>query len=201
MKLFRRPLATLCVLGIFPASLFAQFGDNAPRVGSIPPPLQLEKMIQGPAVAGVNWQALKGKLVVLEFWNTSCKPCIEAIPHLNQLAEQFKTKPVVFLSISDDREDHLKDFLKQHPISTWLALDAPTNATESAFGLHGYGIIVLIDPAGTVSGITLPSLLQEKHLENILAGRPVGLPRLTPVEPSISGSPKNTVALPKDTEK
>jgi thiol-disulfide isomerase/thioredoxin len=186
---------------MLPASLLAQFGDNAPRVGSTPPPLQLKKVIQGPVAAEVNWQALKGKLVVLEFWNTSCKPCIEAIPHLNQLAEQFKTKPVVFLSISDDQEDHLKKFLKQHPIRTWLALDAPTNATESAFSLHGYGITVLIDPAGTVSGITLPSLLQENHLENILAGRPVGLPRLTPVEPSISGAPKNTTGLPTDPKK
>lgn len=32
---------------------------------------------------------LAGKAVVLDFWATYCKPCLEAIPHLNQLSAKY----------------------------------------------------------------------------------------------------------------
>jgi len=31
-------------------------------------------------------------VVVLEFWNINCVPCVQAIPHLNELVVQF-SKP------------------------------------------------------------------------------------------------------------
>lgn len=153
----------------------AQISTNAPQAGDVPPPIQLGKIIQGPPVGEVTWEKLKGKLVVLEFWNTGCRPCIEAIPHLNQLAEQFNSNSVVFLSVSDDNENHLNQFLKEHPMRAWLALDGPNNATEQSFHLKGYGLIVLINPAGKVVTISLPAFLEAKHLEEILAGKPCSL--------------------------
>lgn len=172
-------------MGFLPAS--AQISDP-PKVGEIPAPLQLTKIIEGPALKDATWESLKGKLVVLEFWNTQCVPCIQAIPHLNEMAEHFKNQPVVFLLISDDSEDRLKAFLKQHPIRAWLALDGPANATEHAFRLSGYGLVVLIDPEGKVAGFTLPALLEQKHLDRILAGQSAGLPVLKFSSPTNSTS-------------
>jgi thiol-disulfide isomerase/thioredoxin len=165
-------------LAIYPVISRAQIGTNAPQAGDIPAPLQLAKIVQGPPLNEVTWNALKGKVVVLEFWNTQCVPCIEAIPHLNEMAEHFKDKPVIFLSVTDDAEDRLNAFLRQHPMKSWLALDGPDNATERAFHLKGFGLIVLIDPQGKVAGFTLPAFLEQKHLERILAGQSAGLPAL-----------------------
>jgi len=168
----------LFILAVSPVISQAQIGTNAPQAGEIAAPLQLAKIIQGPPLSQVTWDALKGKVVVLEFWNTQCVPCIEAIPHLNELVEHFKNKPVVFLSVSDDAEDRLKPFLRRHPIKSWIALDGPDNATERAFHLKGYGLMVLIDAQGKVAGWTLPALVEEKHLERILAGQNPGLPHI-----------------------
>ena len=165
---------TFCSLPVF-----GQIGTIAPQVGDIPAPLQLSKMIQGPPRNEINWESLKGKVVVLEFWNIACKPCIESIPHINALVDHYRDKPVAFLSVSDDDESRLKKFLKQHPMKSWLALDGPENATERSFHLKGYGLLVLIDPTGKVAGWTFPALLEQKHLDRILAGQPPGLPRLT----------------------
>jgi thiol-disulfide isomerase/thioredoxin len=177
MKSFIR-ISTICVFGIYSVTTRAQIGTNAPQAGDVPATLQLSKMIQGPPLSEMNWDSLKGKLVVLEFWNTGCKPCIQSIPHLNELAEHFKDKPVAFLSVSDDNENLLKKFLKEHPMKSWLALDGPENATERAFHLKGYGLVVLIDPNGKVAGFTLPAVLQQEHLDRILAGQGAGLPAL-----------------------
>lgn len=178
MKTLRWLGAVIFVLAICSIFSRAQVGTNAPHAGDIPAPLQLAKIIQGPPLNEVAWDALKGKVVVLEFWNTQCAPCIEAIPHLNEMVEHFKTNPVVFLSVSDDAEDRLKAFLKQHPMKSWLALDGTDNATERAFHLKGYGLIVIVDPRGKVAGFTLPALLEQKHLDRILAGQSAGLPNL-----------------------
>src|SRR5437667_12393814 len=85
----------------------------------------LGTIVQGPTIENVTWEKLKGKVVVLEFWNTACGPCIQAIPHMNELVTQFSYRPVVFLCVSDDNQDHLKKFLGRKPIKGWVALDAP----------------------------------------------------------------------------
>src|SRR5262245_37427861 len=87
-----------------------------PTVGAEPPPLQLEKVLQAPAGARASWDALQGKVVVLEFWATWCGPCITAIPHLNELADAFKDKPVQFIAITDEDEKVVAPFLKRKPI-------------------------------------------------------------------------------------
>ena len=98
----------LLSLLILNASSFSQsITKVAPNIGSMPPPLEFSQIVQGPNLNEISWDKLKGKVVVLEFWNIGCGPCIQAIPHLNDLVEQFSGKPVVFLSISDDNADRI----------------------------------------------------------------------------------------------
>ena len=148
----------------------------APHVGDPPPALQLDQMLQGPDLSAVSWEKLKGKVVVLEFWDTACGGCVQAIPHLNELADQYRDQPVVFLSISDDNPDRLKRFLQTKPIKTWQAIDGPSGATRDAYGIVGIPTTFLIDPAGKIAAITLPFKLTGKHLDELLAGKPSSLP-------------------------
>ena len=96
MKAFLKAGVVLCLL-VFNASSFSQIITKvAPKIGSTPPPLQFSQIVQGPNLNEISWDKLKGKVVVLEFWGTDCGPCIKAIPHLNELVEQFSGKPVAF---------------------------------------------------------------------------------------------------------
>jgi thiol-disulfide isomerase/thioredoxin len=48
----------------------------------------------------------KGKVVVVDFWNTSCNPCIQkGIPHLIQMQKTFGTDNLVILSVDLDAAD------------------------------------------------------------------------------------------------
>lgn len=50
----------------------------------------------------VNLNELKGKVVLLHFWATWCKPCREEFPLFQKLHEEFKEKDFVLLPIAID---------------------------------------------------------------------------------------------------
>lgn len=51
-------------------------------------------------------QDLDGKVVVVNFWATWCKPCLKEIPDFSRAYERYKDKGVVFLGILTDTPDN-----------------------------------------------------------------------------------------------
>ncbi len=49
-------------------------------------------------------EALRGKVVMLFFWNTDCVPCIQKMPELRANAAGWKSKPFELVLISTDRD-------------------------------------------------------------------------------------------------
>ena len=56
----------------------------------------------------------KGKAVVLGLWFTTCGPCIQEIPALNQLKTQYGDD-VVFLAMTFDPPSCVQKFLTKYP--------------------------------------------------------------------------------------
>src|SRR5947209_14735350 len=54
-------------------------------------------------------EAHKGKVVVIDVWANFCVPCKEKFPHMVELANQYRDKGVVFISLTiDEPEDRDK---------------------------------------------------------------------------------------------
>lgn len=59
----------------------------------------------------------KGKVIILDFWATWCKPCVATIPIFNELYEKYNDKGLLILGIGLDEEQALRRFMESHNIS------------------------------------------------------------------------------------
>jgi uncharacterized protein (TIGR03435 family) len=143
--------------------------------GQEAPPLQVGQWLQAPVGFGGQWSGLRNKVVVLEFWATWCPPCIDAIPHLNQLAREFRDQGVVFLAITDDDIDRLKPFLAKQPINAIIGLD-PERRNWKAFDVPSIPHTVLIGKDGSIIGATFPENITAGVLQEALASKKPALP-------------------------
>lgn len=63
--------------------------------------------------SNVNLADLRGKVVLITFWSTKCPICAAEIPKLNNMAASYKGKDVVFLGLTLDNDQKVKDYLKK----------------------------------------------------------------------------------------
>jgi thiol-disulfide isomerase/thioredoxin len=82
-------------------------------VGSPAPKLNIEHWVHngnGKFPKVTSFEA--GKVYVVEFWATTCGPCIQSMPHLAQLQTTLADKGLQIISISSEPIETVKDFLK-----------------------------------------------------------------------------------------
>lgn len=58
--------------------------------------------LKGPGGRPVSLRELKGKVVLLHFWATWCKPCKEEFPHLEKVYREFKDRDFLLMPIAID---------------------------------------------------------------------------------------------------
>jgi thiol-disulfide isomerase/thioredoxin len=101
--------------------------------------------------------ALKGKVVVVDFWGDFCIPCKEEFPHLVELHKKYARKGVVCVSVSVDTEKGkpgaLK-FLKAKGATFpnyWLK-EPLTEVWQKHWDLNGPPAVFVFDAGGKQAG-------------------------------------------------
>ena len=92
----------------------------------------------------VKSSALKGSVVVLNFWATWCQPCMSEIPELKEFAASSKAK-VVGIALDEDGLKAVKPFVANHGINYTVLL-----GDQDIFQrFNGIGIpyTLVLDPA------------------------------------------------------
>ncbi len=156
--------AALTFIMIFSSSIL--LATPALSVGDKAPPLKVFKWIKEPAVQSYQ----TGKIYVLEFGATWCKPCIAAIPHLSDIAVTYREKvQVVSLFVKEFNNapagkppvyvDRVGNFVskKGEQIKYSVAVDNPDKQLETtwleAAGKEGIPYSFVINGDGIIAWI------------------------------------------------
>jgi thiol-disulfide isomerase/thioredoxin len=143
-------------------------------VGSAAPALEGVTWVQGEEVKGMDE---KGKLYIVECWATWCGPCVQIIPHMNELHKKYAEKGLVIVGMNvwEEGIDKSKDFVKKQGegmsyrvaysggkeskfTSSWLEA-SNTTGIPTAFAVRDGKIIFKGHPGG----------LTEETIESMMA--------------------------------
>jgi thiol-disulfide isomerase/thioredoxin len=119
----------------------------------------------------ISLDSLAGKVVLVDFWATWCGPCIEALPHMREIAQRFREQPLVVISISLDKDEaKWKDFIAKNQM-TWLQYrDASfTGPIARAFGVHAIPATFTIDADGVLEDQHIGDASIEGKLKKLVA--------------------------------
>lgn len=88
---------------------------------------------------GKTWtrKALRGKVVLVNFWATWCPPCRKEIPDLDALAKRFQSKGLVVLGITDEKTETVKAFVEKQPSMSYPILLDSDRAVNTQYGVQG----------------------------------------------------------------
>ncbi|MDU0457335.1 MAG: TlpA disulfide reductase family protein [Geobacteraceae bacterium] len=95
--------------------------------------------------------ALKGKVVMLNFWATWCPPCREEMPSMVKLNNAMNGKPfqMVAVSIDEGGKQDVESFLKESGHKLPVYLDPDGNASKQ-YGITGVPETFIIDKQGVI---------------------------------------------------
>jgi thiol-disulfide isomerase/thioredoxin len=98
-----------------------------------------------------NLQAYQGKVVVLDFWETACAPCIASMPKLQQLQDTYPAQVVVIGVLLDPTKGatmRAAGILRRQQ-ATYLNV-VGTTAQETAYHVTSFPHYVVIGKNGKV---------------------------------------------------
>lgn len=124
----------------------------------------------------VSSRSLAGRPWLLDFWSTTCRPCVRDAPYLEQAfathARTGRPSPLGILSVTVDNADEVAAFRKDHAMPWQHALLDEGEATKlfAALGLRAaFPTYILVGADGTILdaspalvGSDLPGVLQQR---------------------------------------
>ena len=93
---------------------------------------------------------LDGKVVLLNFWASWCKPCVKEIPSMVRLKQRLDDQPFEIITINiGESSKEIKEFKKKVPFDLPILLDTKGEAVKN-WGVYAFPSNFLLDRSGFI---------------------------------------------------
>lgn len=111
----------------------------------------------------------RGKVVLVNFWATWCKPCTTEMPAMQAMYDKLRDKGFVVLAINELEDDaKVREHIKQYGHTFPVLMDRD-NKVANQFGVFGLPVSVFIDEKGVVQEYIKGGLLTEQVILDVVA--------------------------------
>lgn len=132
----------LLIAGFLPFTL-ATSANSAPKM----PAFELEDVMTGNSV---NSNIFKGKSLLVIFFATWCPPCVQEIPNLIKLQEQYAGNDFSVVALSVDQEKQVVQKMVERKSINYPVVMADDAVTRNFGGVYGIPTSFLVSKKGTV---------------------------------------------------
>ena len=179
MKYLFITLFTLCLINnAYTQEALHQtdFASQTLKVGDSVPDIVLP-MMKNYKKNYAKLSEFRGKLLILDFWNRYCEPCIAAFPELQELQSKFGNQIQIVLVNNDNLAD-VNRLFKTSPIvaKTTLPFVLTDTVLNKLFPHIGVPFHVWIDANGVVRQVTNGNNTTKGNIDQFLKGHNVKLP-------------------------
>ena len=133
-----------------PAPLFPKVDPSCgkdPGLGDPAKPFAL-KTPDGKDIALANF---RGKVVLLNYWGTWCKPCLKELPEFDRLYRRYRKHGLVLIAVATDADAApVEDFARQRKLAAKLAIGGEAHA--NSYQSPNFPFSFVVDPKGVIRG-------------------------------------------------
>jgi thiol-disulfide isomerase/thioredoxin len=119
---------------------------------------------------GNEWKlsALRGKVVLVNFWATWCPPCRKEMPDLDALSQRFASQGLIVLSISDENIAKVTSWVLGQNINYPILIDTDRKTNE-AFHIEGIPQSFVFNRQGRLVAQSIDMRTQHQFLQMLAA--------------------------------
>lgn len=132
-----------------------------------------EIALKNPSGQEMRLSALKGKVVLIDFWASWCGPCRKENPNVVRLYKQYKSQGFEVYSVSLDKDPNAwKEAIKKdglnwpNHVSDLLEWQTPV---RQLYGFDAIPYTVLVNREGNIIGVNLRGAQLEQKLKEVIS--------------------------------
>ncbi|MBA3675726.1 MAG: redoxin domain-containing protein, partial [Chitinophagaceae bacterium] len=138
------------------------------KINSVVPNVKITSLLNYPT-STANYSQFKNKLIILDFFTTGCRSCIEAIPNFSILQKKYDSQIQIFL-VTYQSAENVKKFLLNH--KTILPIISEDTIFSKLFP-HVFIPHEVWIKNGIVKAMTSAEYVKDENIQALLKGEKI----------------------------
>jgi len=164
-KILKLALTIILALGLLMSGCSSKSEPKTAHPGDIAPDFQLQNL-DGETISLSDFE---GKPVLINFWKTTCPPCVYEMPYMQQIYDEWSGKGLVFLAINiGESSSTVKNFMQSHHLSLPVFLDDKMQVAHD-YNISAIPTTFFIGKDGVIREKIIGAFPNKEEIENRLA--------------------------------